>query len=82
MAGAPAVISTLWPVDDPASAALMTSFYGHFRGGATAGESLRRAQLELLRSAGRSAPHYWAGYTLIGDAEARWDPSTSGDAGP
>jgi hypothetical protein len=72
LAGAPAVIATLWPVDDAASARLMTEFYRRFQQGATAAAALREAQVALLADSKTAAPYYWAGYTLVGDPEARW----------
>ncbi|OPX95692.1 MAG: CHAT domain protein [Syntrophorhabdus sp. PtaB.Bin006] len=47
-AGAPGVLSTLWPVDDLSTMLLMEHFYeGHIHGGFTPAESLRGAQLWL-----------------------------------
>ncbi|MEM8929901.1 MAG: CHAT domain-containing protein [Acidobacteriota bacterium] len=72
VAGAPAVISTLWPVDDPASAQLMVSFYERFLKGATAGAALRDAQLALQADERYAAPYYWAGFVLVGDPSVRF----------
>jgi CHAT domain-containing protein len=72
VAGSPTVIATLWPVDDPASAVLMTSFYRHFQSGMDAGQALRAAQLELSRQSEYVAPYFWAGFILVGDPETRW----------
>ena len=71
-AGARAVLVSLWPVDDLATADLMTAFYrellGNRQGPAAA---LRAAQLSLLRRPDRSSPSAWAGFVLLGD----WKPS-------
>ncbi len=72
VAGAPAVISTLWPVDDRASALLMEAFYRRFLSGESAGAALRGAQLELQSQSEYAAPYFWAGYQLVGDPETRW----------
>jgi CHAT domain-containing protein len=66
-AGARAVISTLWQVDDNASLFLMRRFYAHIAAKRPAEEALRRAKLELVRKFGPAAvPHLWAGYTFEG----------------
>ena len=75
VAGSQTVISTLWPVDDAASERLMTAFYQRFlKGGDTAAEALRAAQLEMLAHESSSAPYFWAGFTLTGDPHNRWRP--------
>ena len=72
VAGSPTVVATLWPVDDPASARLMTSFYRYFQSGMEAGQALRAAQLELARRSEYAAPYFWAGFVLVGDPETHW----------
>ncbi|MFN7978210.1 MAG: CHAT domain-containing tetratricopeptide repeat protein [Vicinamibacterales bacterium] len=70
-AGARQVVASLWPVDDAATAELMTRFYRHLlRDGRPASEALRLAQRELARVAPWQAPYYWAGFVLQGD----WRP--------
>jgi CHAT domain-containing protein/tetratricopeptide (TPR) repeat protein len=50
IAGCKNVVASLWKVDDAATAALMTRFYGHlFADKLPPIEALRRAQLELYR---------------------------------
>ena len=71
-AGSPNVMSTLWNIDDEASAELMATFYNHLLGGATAAQALRRAQLEMLVRPGYEAPYYWAAFTVTGDPNGRW----------
>jgi len=62
-AGTPAVITTLWKVDDRASFALMEQFYDDLQ---------RRGPARALREAGRATlaqhphPFAWAGYVLTG----------------
>ncbi len=67
-AGVPSLLSTLWPVDDAATAALMERFYSHLRAGTPKAEALRLAQVET--QAEYPAPYYWAGFVLVGDAGA------------
>lgn len=67
-AGASRVLASLWPVDDRATAELMTRFYGHLLvDGEPASRALQRAQRSLRRSAEWSAPHYWGAFVLQGD---------------
>jgi len=66
-AGAPAVVTTLWPIDDAASAALMTAFYRHLRDGDTTAEALRAAQVAVLEREKWRTPYYWAAFGLTGD---------------
>jgi CHAT domain-containing protein len=47
-AGTPSVVASLWKVDDASTAHLMSSFYGNLRT-KTKVESLRQAQLDMIR---------------------------------
>ncbi len=64
-AGSPAVVSTLWRVDDAAAIELMASFYRRLQAGVSAAESLRQAQVELRQRF--PDPYYWAAFTLTGE---------------
>ncbi len=73
-AGAPAIVASLWQVDDKATSELMASFYAHLRKSPQVDtlEALRQAQLHVLRQEkdGRRPyqhPGYWAPFVLIGD---------------
>jgi CHAT domain-containing protein len=72
-AGTPGVISTLWNIDDAASAELMDEFYRRFTEGASVAEALRQAQLSTLHSEGHADPRYWAAFTLNGDPQGCWN---------
>lgn len=63
-AGAPAVVASLWNVDDQATSELMTAFYTHLRQGKNKAEALRAAQVEMR--ANYPHPYYWAGFVLMG----------------
>ncbi|MEL7423618.1 MAG: CHAT domain-containing protein [Bacteroidota bacterium] len=67
-AGAQALIGSLWPVSDAATAELMPLFYEQLAAGASTGEALRSAQLSFLSTQDRltAHPHYWAGFVLVG----------------
>jgi CHAT domain-containing protein/tetratricopeptide (TPR) repeat protein len=65
-AGARAVLGTLWPIDDQATARLMRRFYAELRAGATVSAALAVAQRSTLSMPGFQAPFYWAGFVLDG----------------
>jgi CHAT domain-containing protein len=67
-AGAAAVLSTLWRVDDASTFAFMDCFYRHLAMAITPTEALRMAQLTFLRDdnhAFRAHPYFWAGFQLM-----------------
>jgi CHAT domain-containing protein len=65
-AGVPAVVGTLWPVDDQAALALMLSFHSHYRRGASPAVALQQAQLDALRGpAGFRSPAAWASFVVL-----------------
>ncbi len=66
-AGSPAVVTSLWSVDDAASAALMESFYRHLRRASTSAQALRLAQLEVMGEERWRSPYFWAAFVLTGD---------------
>jgi CHAT domain-containing protein len=64
-AGTPAVMSSLWKVDDESTAFFMERFYAHLRQGEGRAEALRNAQTETR---GRFPhPYDWAAFVLTGD---------------
>lgn len=65
-AGARDVLATLWPVEDNATATLMTEFHRGFAGGAPAADALAQAQRAAIRDPGRAAPFQWAGFVVTG----------------
>ncbi len=71
-AGTPGVLSTLWNIDDAASAGLMNEFYRRLAAGEHAADALRQAQLAVKKSERFSDPKYWAAFTLHGDPQGTW----------
>lgn len=65
-AGAPALLVSLWSVDDASTATLMAHFYRRLQAGDGPALALRTAQLELL--AVLPHPFFWAPFVLMG----RW----------
>ena len=62
-AGTPAVLSTLWEIDDIETKNLMDAFYERLVSGLPAADALREAQLSMLRG----DVSQWAAFTLHGD---------------
>jgi len=70
--GVPAVIGTLWDVDDATAEELLVSFHQHYRKGNDAATAMRLAQLELLGNNNdvlRSVLA-WAPYQVIGQGSS------------
>ena len=65
-AGAPAVLLSLWPVADDSTEKLMTAFYKALQT-ASARDSLREAQIAVLRQEAFAHPFFWAAFNLNGD---------------
>jgi CHAT domain-containing protein len=65
-AGASAVVSTLWPIEDESSATLMEHFYRRLREGMARGRALTEAQRQILKRPGWEPPYYWAAFTMTG----------------
>ncbi|HEX5705086.1 MAG TPA: CHAT domain-containing protein [Pyrinomonadaceae bacterium] len=65
--GAPVVVASQWKVESAATRDLMIAFHrGRKHDGMTSAESLRQAQLEVLRRSETTAPFYWAAFSLFG----------------
>lgn len=65
IAGAKAVLVSLWDVDDKVGRAFMTVFYEKWLGGMGKQEAFREAQLEVKKN--HPLPFYWAGFVLFGE---------------
>ncbi len=70
--GARALIGSLWPVSDAATAELMPLFYEQLAEGQPTAEALRQAQINFLDQQDRltAHPHYWAGFVLVGQEKS------------
>ena len=64
IAGARAIIMSLWKVDDNATQLLMTEFYKAWLSGLSKNEAFRRAQ-DYVRNE-FNHPYYWGAFVLIG----------------
>lgn len=67
-AGSKSVVSSLWKVDDRATAVLMRDFYeSMLQQGMSPAAALRSAQRKMMRDKQYSAPYYWAGFVIQGE---------------
>ncbi|MCB0842415.1 MAG: CHAT domain-containing protein [Bacteroidetes bacterium] len=68
-AGSRSIITTLWKVNDEATAQIMAQFYQNLDQGISKDESLRLAKLAYLETADNLTAHpfYWSGYVPIGN---------------
>jgi CHAT domain-containing protein len=67
-AGASSVVSSLWKVEDAATAEMMKRFYrAMLKENQTPSSALRTAQNEMRQIPRFSHPHRWAGFTLTGE---------------
>lgn len=72
--GCKSVLSSLWKVDDAATAQLMNNYYeALIIENSTPAAALRQAQIEMWKSPEWHSPFYWAAFNLHG--EFRWQIS-------
>lgn len=67
--GARSTLATLWAVNDRSTASLMTELYKNLTQSSniSRGESLRQAQLTLLKDQRYHHPFYWGAFVLVGN---------------
>jgi CHAT domain-containing protein/Tol biopolymer transport system component/predicted negative regulator of RcsB-dependent stress response len=65
-AGTPSILTSLWKVDDLATAVMMKRFYRYLAAGSTRAEALRQAQL-VVRNLVNPHPSAWAAFYITGD---------------
>jgi CHAT domain-containing protein len=75
IAGAEAIVMSLWQVSDHSTQELMAGFYKNLSAGLGRADSLRMIQVEMLKRPARKHPYYWASFIHAGN----WAPL---DAGP
>ncbi len=67
-AGTPAVVASLWKVDDIATKELMVRFYTNLlEKKLDKVEALRQAKLELLKNQNYHSPLYWSAFVMYGE---------------
>ena len=75
-AGCPAIVMTMWPVEDNSSIRLMEYFYHAISKGKSKDQALREAKLNFMDNSDplHAHPYFWAGYILIGDKSELYKP--------
>lgn len=68
-AGCQSILMSLWPVNDCATADIMTQFYSNLVDGQTKDEALRNSKLTFLKTAYKLErnPYYWAAFIQLGN---------------
>lgn len=64
VAGAKAMVMSLWKVDDAATQALMTNFYTNLAKGTPKAKAFKQAQLQLMTKF--KEPYYWGAFVMMG----------------
>lgn len=68
-AGCPSLLTSMWTVDDHATADLMGYFYQYLQSGQSRTQAIRSARLAYLKDADPTSlhPFFWSGFVLIGE---------------
>lgn len=64
VAGAKAMVMSLWKVDDAATQALMTNFYTNLAKGGSKAKAFKQAQIQLMTK--YKEPYYWGAFVMMG----------------
>jgi CHAT domain-containing protein len=67
IAGAKAVVVSVWNVEDHSTTNLMKYFYTHLARGEDKSKALTEAKRDFLANNKARAPFYWAGFVLVGE---------------
>jgi CHAT domain-containing protein len=85
-AGVPAVVGTLWNVEDATAEEVLVSFHRHYREGSDAAVALQQAQVDLLRNknnnTGLRSELAWAPFQVIGHSSSPFAPSPANKEKP
>lgn len=72
-AGVPAVVATLWPVDDRTTRDFVRDLYTALADGQTVAASVRKSCDALRNRPATRHPFFWAGYVVVGDGDVTVD---------
>lgn len=67
LAGTETLLMSLWQISDYATRELMTKYYKNLKAKMGRGESLRQAQLAMLKKKDGAHPFYWAAFIQSGE---------------
>jgi CHAT domain-containing protein len=70
MAGAKAVVASLWNVEDQSTTVLMEAFYRHLAEGEDISMALTDAKRDFLKEHRGLSPSYWAAFVVVGEASS------------
>ena len=70
--GAKSVVSSIWSIDDKATAEIMTSFYENLSNKKSKSVALQHAKLDFIKKhpETKMSPYFWASMVLVGNPEA------------
>jgi len=71
VAGCPTTVVSQWDVFAPSTTDLMIDFHRNLKAGMTKAESLRQAELKMMKSGKYAHPFYWAPFVVTGAASQR-----------
>lgn len=76
-AGVPAIVMTLWEVQDASGSVVMQKYYHYLKDGMTKDVALQKAKLFVLKDANmaRAHPFFWSAYIINGDTSSIKIPS-------
>lgn len=67
IAGARAVVASLWNVEDRSTTVLMKAFYTHLAQHEDKALALMHAKRDILEQYGDVSPYYWASFVMVGE---------------
>ena len=67
-AGTPALMSSLWDVDDTTTAPLMEHFYTQLQTGSDPATALQRNQQAMRQQPEYASPYFWSAFSVTGRA--------------
>lgn len=76
-ANVPAVVGSLWDVNDASTKELMVLLHCHYRHGDDVAVALRNAQLEMLRKKVKGRPEAWKAFQVVGFAASPYPRSAA-----
>ena len=75
IAGAGAVVGSLWPVETDSTREIVVRFHRFLKNGLSPADAVREARISFLQDfPERSHPYYWAGFTVTGNLSALQPP--------
>jgi CHAT domain-containing protein len=68
IAGARAVVASLWNIEDNSTKTLMQAFYGHLAHHEDKALALAHAKRDIMDRYGNLSPYYWAAFVIVGES--------------